>query len=176
MKIEISGADDGDATVVEANDKNVSNEDEGDKINGGSVIASDNDPAAAAAAVRILNLFRMVKAMNIRNKLQSKFPTLYMVSVDKVMNIESLKNNSAEIFAYVSGLALINGLMKVISLSKTPSITAENNSHVALVTSDIPLAFICITIVKAKTTFGRSDEPLGIVSISSFFFYYIFIF
>ena len=136
-------------------------------------VTSDNDQAPAA--VRILNLFRMVKAMNIRNQLQSKFPTLYMVSVDKLMNIESLKNNSAEIFAYVSGLALINGLMKVISLSKTPSITAENNSHVALVTSDIPLAFICITIVKAKTTFGRSEEPLGIVSISSFF-YYIFIF
>ena len=162
MKIEISGADDGDATVVEANDKNVSNEDEGDKINGGSVIASDNDPAAAAA-VRILNLFRMVKAMNIRNKLQSKFPTLYMVSVDKVMNIESLKSNSTEIFAYVSGLAVIDGKMKVISLSKTPSITTDNSSHVALVTSDVPLAFICITIVKAKNTLGRSREPLGIV-------------
>jgi hypothetical protein len=160
LKIELSGADDGDATVVEDNDKNVCNEDEGDKINGGSVIASDNDPAAA---VRILNLFRMIKAMNIRNKLQSKFPTLYMVSVDKVMNIESLKNNSTEIFAYVSGLALIDGKMKVISLSKTPSITADNSSHVALVTSDVPLAFICITIVKAKTTLGRSREPLGIV-------------
>jgi len=162
LKIDISGADDGDATVVEDNDKNVCNEDEGDNINEGSVIASDNDPATAAA-VRILNLFRMIKAMNIRNKLQSKFPTLYMVSVDKVMNIESLKNNSTEIFAYVSGLALIDGKMKVISLSKTPSITTDNSSHVALVTSDVPLAFICITIVKAKNTLGRSKEPLGIV-------------
>jgi len=130
---------------------------------------TDNESSYNQADLKIFNLFRIMKAMNFRKKLESQYPILYMVSVDKVMNIESLKNSPVEIFAYVSGLAFMDDKLKVISLSKTPSITAESSSHVALVTSDIPLAFICITIVKAKTTFVRSEEPLGIVSVVEYF-------
>ena len=115
--------------------------------------------------MKIVSLFRIVKAKQLRYELQSKYPSLYMVSVDKVMNVEALKNSPSDIFAYVSGLSLLDdGKLKVISLSKTPVITADSGHHVALVTSDIPLSFICITIVKAKSTFARSEEPLGIVS------------
>ena len=117
------------------------------------------------AAMKIVSLFRIVKAKQRRYELQSKYPSLYMVSVDKVMNVDALKNSPSDIFAYVSGLTLLDdGKLKVISLSKTPVITSDSGHHVALVTSDIPLSFICVTIVKAKSTFARSEEPLGIVS------------
>ena len=129
----------------------------------------------------IINLFRIIKAMNIKSKLQSKCPNLYLISVDKVIDIEDLKAN-ASLNAYVSGIVRTqNNQLETVSISKlylintttttnavnghsTSSASSSSCSQYALVASDVQLSFISISVVKAKS--AKTKDPLGIVSFT----------
>ena len=118
--------------------------------------------------------------MNIKTKLESKCPDLYLISIDKVIDIENLKDN-INLNAYVSGIVRSSNnhqQLETVSISKlylinSTTTTAANDrsnsnnntysSQYALVASDVKLSFISISIVKAKS--AKTKDPLGIVSI-----------